>query len=501
MKKLELLKYGLNMVWKQKKVVYAVLFFESLTKPLVPLLPMVFSADIVNGLAGGRNTKSLIIEGIIGALLTAVAFIVSRTCRNFSEVCFETISLNERKMYGEKMMKADFIVLEDEHFKTISKSWQTSLWNNGGFAWSLLSAVNSVVEGIIGLVFSIIFLIPTLKACFIIDNSQFLTSWKMLVILGAAVAVIVAGLLVTASAENKKSAPLIKQNDYLYAKFSYWFNFPSKYKNGKEIRIYNAESVVSYEAERVIDGLAESDAEIGKIYIRYTKILMALQGLIGGILYLFITLKALAGVLAPGSIVICIGAMDIIVNSVTLLGGIPMQIGWATEKIGFVKEIMESDKGKYEGTIPVEKRNDNQYDIEFKNVTFAYPGTDKPVLKNFSIKLKIGERLAIVGKNGSGKTTFIKLLCRFYDPQEGQILLNGIDIKKYNPDEYASIFSVVFQDFKIFSAPLDKNVTTSLDYDSEKLWDSLEKAGVADRVRRMQDKEKPFSIRNLTRTA
>lgn len=85
------------------------------------------------------------------------------------------------------------------------------------------------------------------------------------------------------------------------------------------------------------------------------------------------------------------------------------------------------------------------------------------------------------------KTTFIKLLCRLYDPTEGQILLNGIDIKKYDYQEYQSLFSVVFQDFKLFSFELGQNVAASVDYEEERVWDSLDKAGIGDRVRRMKE--------------
>ena len=108
------------------------------------------------------------------------------------------------------------------------------------------------------------------------------------------------------------------------------------------------------------------------------------------------------------------------------------------------------------GSLPVEKRafcegGDNDYEIEFRDVSFQYPGSESYALRHISIKFRVGQRLAVVGMNGSGKTTFIKLLCRLYDPTEGEILLNGIDIKKYDYDEYMSIFSVVFQDFKLFS--------------------------------------------------
>ena len=104
-----------------------------------------------------------------------------------------------------------------------------------------------------------------------------------------------------------------------------------------------------------------------------------------------------------------------------------------------------------------------------------------------SIKFRIGERLAVVGLNGSGKTTFIKLLCRLYDPTEGEILLNGINIKKYDYNEYMSIFSVVFQDFKLFSFSLGQNVAASVKYDSARVKDCLEKAGFGARLQEMPE--------------
>ncbi|HAZ37022.1 MAG TPA: ABC transporter ATP-binding protein, partial [Clostridiaceae bacterium] len=116
-----------------------------------------------------------------------------------------------------------------------------------------------------------------------------------------------------------------------------------------------------------------------------------------------------------------------------------------------------------------------------------YPGTDIYALKNVSIKLKIGERLAIVGMNGSGKTTFIKLLCRLYDPNEGEILLNGINIKKYDYEEYTRLFSIVFQDFKLFSFSIGQNVAASVDYDENAVKDALEKVGLKERLDKMPE--------------
>ncbi|MCH5269524.1 MAG: ABC transporter ATP-binding protein [Lachnospiraceae bacterium] len=151
-------------------------------------------------------------------------------------------------------------------------------------------------------------------------------------------------------------------------------------------------------------------------------------------------------------------------------------------------DFLEIPNRKYEGTLPIEKRTDDKYTIEFCDVTFRYPGSDVDVLKHFSIRFRIGERLALVGKNSSGKTTFIKLLCRLYDPTEGVILLNGIDIRKYDYKEYLSLFSVVFQDFKIPAFALGENVAASMDYDEEKVKVSLEKVGLSYLWDRMPNK-------------
>ncbi len=135
----------------------------------------------------------------------------------------------------------------------------------------------------------------------------------------------------------------------------------------------------------------------------------------------------------------------------------------------------KSGSGKDTGSLryfvhlAVEKRDDNDYEIEFCDVSFRYPRTENWALRHVSLKFRIGDKLAVVGENGSGKTTFIKLLCRLYDPMEGRILLNGIDITRYRYDECMELFSVVFQDFTLFSFSLGENVAADCTYDSAKV--------------------------------
>lgn len=140
-----------------------------------------------------------------------------------------------------------------------------------------------------------------------------------------------------------------------------------------------------------------------------------------------------------------------------------------------------------QGTLPVKKNCTDEYkiEIEFKNVSFKYPHTENYVIKNLNLKLSTGKSFAIVGRNGSGKTTMIKLLLRLYVPTEGQITLNGIDIQEYQYNDYIDIFGVVFQDFKIFSFSLGQNVSARMCYDQSKAKACLAKAGFSDRLANM----------------
>ncbi len=170
------------------------------------------------------------------------------------------------------------------------------------------------------------------------------------------------------------------------------------------------------------------------------------------------------------------------------IGGLFTAVGDCRFNAPYLKTLydyLDLPNKMYKGSLTTEKRSDRQYTVEFRDVSFRYPGSEQYALRHLSMTFKVGERLAVVGMNGSGKTTFIKLLCRLYDPTEGEILLNGIDIRKYRYDEYMDIFSVVFQDFKLFALPLGQNVATAQHYDVARAADCLQKAGFSDRLARM----------------
>ncbi|MDE7288815.1 MAG: ABC transporter ATP-binding protein/permease [Oscillospiraceae bacterium] len=152
-----------------------------------------------------------------------------------------------------------------------------------------------------------------------------------------------------------------------------------------------------------------------------------------------------------------------------------------------VFDFLDIPDNKYKGTIPTEKRKDNEYEFEFRHVWFRYPGSEQFVLRDINLKWRIGEKMALVGRNGCGKSTLVKLLCRLYDPTRGEITLNGVDIRKYNYEEYMGLFAVVFQDSKLFSFSVAENVAASTEFDPERVEDCVRRSGLSERLDSMPD--------------
>lgn len=137
---------------------------------------------------------------------------------------------------------------------------------------------------------------------------------------------------------------------------------------------------------------------------------------------------------------------------------------------------------RMEGGKTIEPDTSLPYTLELRDVSFRYPNTETWALRHVNMKFQVGSRLAVVGENGSGKTTFIKLLCRLYDPTQGEILLNGIDIRKYSYRQYIDLFSVVFQDFQLLAFPLGQNVAAAVEVDKGRAARCLEMAGFGKRL-------------------
>lgn len=149
-------------------------------------------------------------------------------------------------------------------------------------------------------------------------------------------------------------------------------------------------------------------------------------------------------------------------------------------------EYLNLPNRKETGSAPAHGLAERELAISFEHVSFRYPGTEEYSLRDVNLTMHYGEKIALVGPNGAGKTTLILLLCRLYEPTEGRILLNGRDIREYDYGEYLNLFGVVFQDFKLFAMNVAENVAASGEYEEERVWECLEKAGIRERVLEME---------------
>lgn len=256
------------------------------------------------------------------------------------------------------------------------------------------------------------------------------------------------------------------------------------YRRSLDVRIYRQERI-SRHYMRHGNQFSDRSPFAAKYRGKLGMALAAPQGigaLVSGAIYLFVCLKAWAGAFPIGSATQYIGAVTGVFTGASAL---IVELAAMRANAAFLAEnfeYLDLPNSMYQGSLTTEKRADRNYTVEFRGVSFKYPGSEAYALRDVNISFRVGSRLAVVGMNGSGKTTFIKLLCRLYDPTEGEILLNGIDIRKYRYDEYMDIFSIVFQDFSLFALPLGENVAASAQYDRARAEDCLQKAGFAERL-------------------
>lgn len=199
--------------------------------------------------------------------------------------------------------------------------------------------------------------------------------------------------------------------------------------------------------------------------------------------YVYCAVRAISGSITIGSFSVYVGAIANFTSSFNAVVQSLIHDSYALKRIGDYDEYKSAIVPTHIKTDPeVSPVISEQPAIEFVNVSFKYPNTENYVLKNVSLKIEGGKRLAIVGYNGAGKTTLIKLLCRLYEPTGGEILCDGINIRDIKYKDYMDILSVVFQDFKLFSFAAWENVTLNRDVDNERLMYCIEQCGLGEKI-------------------
>lgn len=245
----------------------------------------------------------------------------------------------------------------------------------------------------------------------------------------------------------------------------------------KDIRVFDQNAIINDEMHKSFDNPAFLKQRLG-INCKYDAINVTITTLLTGVVYFFVTMKVLSGSLGVGSLVRYSGLVIQFISGVSVMIAEGTKCWRNNDYLADTFAYLDMRKRKDTGTETVKPVVEC---VEFRNVSFRYPGAGSYALRNISARLDAQTSYAVVGMNGSGKSTFIKLLCRLYEPTEGEILLNGRDIREYQEEEYFKLLSVVFQDFNLFSFALGSNVAASPLYDETKAQACLTQVGFAKR--------------------
>lgn len=355
--------------------------------------------------------------------------------------------------------------------------------NGAGGAGTLLSYINLFLIQFVSVIYSVYFMIQLFINLKQIEYSQ-ANIWLAIFIIMFVGLVFITNRFTQLSSNEFQKMQI--DNVHYNAVGSYILD--NAVTKTKDIMLYQLQHLFTTYNDNFFQCLSVYDTW-GKRDGLFTGIVGICTNLFAATSYLFVGYLAMNGCISIGNVLLYAGTIQRFINYMTGLFTYYNKICYNADFLNEYSKFINKPNLHYVGTLPIEKRKDNKYEFEFRNVSFKYPNTENYVLKNINLKLNVGDKLAVVGRNGAGKTTLIKLLCRLYEPTEGEILLNGINIEKYDYDEYTTIFSPVFQDFSLFAIPLDENVASSLDVDEGKLKECLRKVGMEERVNSMPDKE------------
>lgn len=454
-----------------------------------PYVTVFFSARILAELATLRRTEVLWKWVVIGVLCTGILGILKAILEQRKYTLDRDLILRKDHLFTEKMFSMDYADMDKQQTHDL----RTQIRQNENWAGFGLEKVqefySKFLQNSIGILSGIALTVELFTSPVPASAGAFtLLNHPIFVVVLAALMILIS--LLAGNLAVKAQAYWGQQSEEatLGNRFYDHFGFTGFTRNRRvDMRMYHQQRLIdTYWGNATAFNTSGSFAKLAKGRMGLCSgFSVGVTALLTGCIYVFTCLKAWCGAFDVGSVTQYIGAATALANNVYTLTALIGEIKTNTTYLEQTIEFLDIPNSMYQGSLTTEKRSDRQYEVEFKDVSFRYPGTNHWALRHVSMKFKVGKRLAIVGENGSGKTTFIKLLCRLYDPQEGEILLNGINIRKYNYRDYMGIFSVVFQDFQLLSQPLGANVAGETDYDQEKVRKALIDAGFGDRLNSM----------------
>lgn len=304
------------------------------------------------------------------------------------------------------------------------------------------------------------------------------------VLLGVIVATCVVGFLVSRYSDNWTFRHREEEESY-YAKKSYIRRKAESVELAKDIRIFGLQGWLNELMDRVqnvyLDFLLRSEKVRLLSDVAEALLTMARNG----IAYAYLLHMALRDSLSVPEFILYFTAVSTFTTWVMGILQAAQKLHEESLDISQVREFLDyPEPFRFEGGVAIPKAD--ACELKLEHVSFRYPGAEEDTIHDLDLTVRPGEKLAIVGLNGAGKTTLVKLLCGLFDPTDGRVLLNGVDVRDFNRREYYGLFSAVFQEFSILDVTVAENIAqTNENIDAQKLWDCIEKAGLTQTIQKL----------------
>lgn len=456
----------------------------------VPYIGIVYGCDILNGLVSGASRYDIMDVVYRLVFVSFVMTLLFHILDKMGNAMRDSIRYRIQREVSMKAVSLDYQDLERQETMQLLTAALEGEKESGGIYW-FSDKLGTLIGDAASIIYAFVVLFPILMPAEASGGSgieQILHS-KLVIYLIFLLNLLSMFLFMWISKRgNQRQYGLYEESLDSVRKDNYFYReILDKYQTGKEIRLYGLKDLLMRDMTAVWDEKCDIQARKislqDSIRIEY----QVVQAVLLAVSYAVVGSRGISGAITGAEVVKYVSAL-------TALGGACRYMVEHFENVllnmqylHHYYEYLNLPNRKETGQVSVENLGEQELVVTFENVSFCYPGTTEYSLKNINVTFRYGEKVALVGPNGAGKTTLIMLLCRLYEPTEGRILLNGKDIRDYDYREYLNLFGVVFQDFKLFAMNVAENVAASEEYEEDLVWECLEKAGVGERVRQMDE--------------
>lgn len=455
-------------------------FLQIIFKNISPYFNLWLSSEIVTALYEGRDVEKIVFLVAVTLAGNLMIQVIGSILSTAAAVQSEILSNHETAAFHRKTLSLDYDKLENPAIRQHRRKITESTYINGYGVAYMKNNIETALQSLINLVFSLFLFVEMLSLIAAVGFHGLGT-----LLLLAMIASVVLTLIFQSRHTAKHAACWKSIGDLMLEENRMGQGY---HPSGMDNRIYRQQEYISklYEKSNRTHLTVFSEANKKDfIYMTPAILFSKLSELCA---YLIICFYCTLGAFPVGSIIKYVGYLSRVTSNVGSLFDAGKKLKANEPFLQTYLDYFDINNDMYQGSLAVEKRSDKKYDVEFRNVSFRYAGAEDWAIKNLNLSLPVGERLAVVGMNGSGKTTFIKLLCRLYDPTEGEIRMNDFNIQKYDYRQYLDLFSVVFQDFHLLAVPLGNNVSSRGTWDEKRAARLLEEVGFGDRYAGMPKK-------------